>query len=281
MPEIAVDMPVSRTPDLSVSRTPRSVVERLTSVAKAEFTLLVRNKVTMFSAFVVPLLPFLAMIPMRINGKLDTKTATTFLSLTLAMILISAVFINLLPTFVARREELVLKRLRTGECSDLEILTGIALPVFLISAGLLLATSLATVVGLGQPLPVNALLLLVALVGGCLVFVSLSLLTTLITKNSEASQVTGMPIIMICTLGAGFSPLTFLPEWASQAMQYTPLAPSVELTRLGWRGLTGDGTTVDFAGSFAHAWQPSLILLAWILIGGLMARKYFRWDPRT
>ena len=262
------------------TRKPRSSVARVASLARAEFILLRRNKVALFTAFVFPLLPFLLMIPMRINGKLDTKISTMMMATAVAAILICVVFINLLPTFVARREELVLKRLRTGECSDLEIMTGIALPAFAISIVLLLTMTLTTVIALGQPMPVNALLLLVAVLGGCLVFAGLALATSVITRNSEAAQVTSLPILLISLIGAGLTG-DFLPDWADNLMQYTPLAPSVELSNIGWSGLTHAGTTVDFGASFSHAARPSLILLGWVVAGLWVARKRFRWEPRT
>lgn len=263
------------------ARTPRSASARLASLCKAEFVLLRRSKLVLFNAFVMPILPFLALIPIRMNSKLNTELTSLFIGFSMTLILIFVVFYNLLPTYVSRREELVLKRLRTGECSDVEILTGIALPAFSISSVLLLVMSVGAVVGLGQSMPVNALLLLIALLGGCLVFAGLSLVTTVFTKNSEAAQITSLPVVLICVFGAGFSPLDFMPEWVTTLLQYTPLAPSFELTQLGWGGLTKDGATVDFTGSFANAWQPTLTLLAWILIGGWVARTYFRWEPRT
>lgn len=46
----------------------------------------------------------------------------------IGMTLIIVVYSNLVSAYTARREALVLKRLRTGEVSDPEILAGIALP---------------------------------------------------------------------------------------------------------------------------------------------------------
>ena len=275
--------------NVSVSRTPRSTVARLASLARAEFMLAGRNKLVMFIAFLVPILPMMPMFSLHSAGKLDTKMSSLLIGGSMAAILLFVIFVNLVPTFVARREELVLKRLRTGECSDLEILTGIAIPAFSISAVLMLGISLVTVLGLKQAVPVNPLLLLIALAGGCLVFTALSLATSVFTKNSEAAQLTSLPVMLICMLGAGLAPLRSLPgntlaampEWVGMVVQYTPLAPSVELTQLGWSGLSAGGATVDFAGSFAHAWQPTLTLLVWTVIGAVVARKYFRWEPRV
>ena len=261
-------------------RTPRPARSRLASLVRAEVTLLRRNKLALFNAFVMPALPFLLLIPIRVNDNMDNETTSLFLGLVVALILMFVIYYNLLSTFVSRREELVLKRLRSGECSDTEIIGGISIPAMAIGLIVFVALSLLTVVALGQPLPVNALLLL-AVVGGSLVFAGLALVTTIITKNSEAAQLTSLPIVLICMFGAGFSPLSALPGWATTALRFTPLAPSYELTRLGWGGVTHDGRTVNLVDSFTQAALPAGILLGWIVIAGFIARQYFRWEPRT
>jgi ABC-2 type transport system permease protein len=50
-----------------------------------------------------------------------------------AFALLSAVYYNLVTALVARREQLVLKRLRTGESTDPEILAGTAAPAIAIA----------------------------------------------------------------------------------------------------------------------------------------------------
>ena len=67
------------------------------------------------------------------------------------------VYYNLLSQLVTRRDELVLKRLRTGESTDAEIVVSLALPgvvVALVTAALAVPVALA----LGQPAPRNPLL---------------------------------------------------------------------------------------------------------------------------
>ena len=262
-------------------RSPRPARSRLAALVRAEVILLRRNKLALFNAFVMPALPFLLLIPIRVNGNMDNETTSLFLGLVVALSLMFVIYYNLLSTFVSRREELVLKRLRSGECSDTEIIGGISIPAMAIGLIVFAFLGLLTVVALGQPLPVNALLLLLAVVGGSLVFTGLALVTTIITKNSEAAQLTSLPIVLICMFGAGFSPLSALPAWATTALRFTPLAPSYELTRLGWGGVTQNGRTVDLVDSFTQAALPAGILLGWIVIAGFTAREYFRWEPRT
>ena len=97
--------------------------------ARAELTLLVRNKAALTEALLLPLadpqhdhLPRTSTSP----GRADPRHAGPPGAIGLALIL--AVYINLVGVYVIRREELVLKRLRTGELPDPEILAGTALP---------------------------------------------------------------------------------------------------------------------------------------------------------
>ncbi|CAM5368949.1 Transport permease protein OS=Streptomyces tendae OX=1932 GN=GUR47_21955 PE=3 SV=1 [Streptomyces tendae] len=67
--------------------------------------------------------------------------------------LLFAVYSALVGVFVVRREELVLKRLRTGELRDVEILSGSALPAVLsgLVQSLLLAVGCAVLLDLSAP----------------------------------------------------------------------------------------------------------------------------------
>ena len=65
------------------------------------------------------------------------------------------VYYNVLSQFVTRRDELVLKRLRTGETSDAELLASIALPGAALALGRRCCWSVPVAVALGEPLPLN------------------------------------------------------------------------------------------------------------------------------
>lgn len=133
----------------------------------------------------------------------------------------------------------------------------------------------------GLPLPVNPLLVLLALVLGAAVFVALAAATTALTRSAEMAQLTTTPFLIIPLNFSGlFFPLSELPEGLDHLSRLLPLTPVVELLRLGLSGTTPDGSTVSFAGSFAPAVQPLLVLLGWVLVGGLATRRWFRWEPR-
>ena len=91
-----------------------------------------------------------------------------------AFALLLAVYCNLVAALVARREELVLKRLRTGESTDAEILAGTAAPAIAIAWAQIAVATAAAVAVFGMAPPANAVLMLVALILGTAVFALLA-----------------------------------------------------------------------------------------------------------
>jgi ABC-2 type transport system permease protein len=102
-------------------------VGRMTSLARAELTLLGRSRGTLVAALFVPLV-----VPISVRSAIEDmdleeaglNVGTVLLPAAVGVSLLFAVYGVLVGAFVARREELVLKRLRTGELRDGEILAG-------------------------------------------------------------------------------------------------------------------------------------------------------------
>lgn len=104
---------------------------RLNALGRAELTLLARNRTAVFVALLVPLAMVVAMkstLEQVDLGGTGLTVAGAALSGGIGMVLMQVVYMNLVAAYVARREDLVLKRLRTGEITDREILAGTALP---------------------------------------------------------------------------------------------------------------------------------------------------------
>lgn len=112
-------------------RTGTTTTGRMAALARAELTLLSRTKATLAAAVFVPLaLPFSLRSTV---GQMDLKgtglsAGSVVLPSSVGFSLLFAVYSSLVSVYAARREELVLKRLRTGEPRDAEILAGAALP---------------------------------------------------------------------------------------------------------------------------------------------------------
>lgn len=251
------------------------------SLARAETTLLVRNRTALFNSL---LLPVLLVAFIYQTGALDRPELNTGALLITTMAIAGLLFVtyyNLVTTYVARREELVLKRMRTGEISDLTILAGSAVPTVLVSILQLAVVSIAVPFLTELNPPVNLVLPVLGFVLGTTMFALLAAASTAITRNSETAQITTLPVVMVGTALSGvFFPLSVLPDTLATVARFLPASPVVELFNLGLSGAARDGSQVELAESFVHGLTPLAILVAWLVIAGALAMRFFRWEPR-
>jgi ABC-2 type transport system permease protein len=249
-------------------------VGRLRALGRAEFTLLLRNRSAVITALLIPLvLPFSVQQGMR-----EIDLAAHGLSLGVMMLsagvgfsMLFAVYATLVSTYVARREELVLKRLRTGEASDAEILGGTAAPVLAVSLvqSLLLGVACAVLLDIGAPRAPHLVVLGVAL--GALLCAALGAATAGLTRTVESSQVTSLPFLFVTALSSGMAfPTEVMPDRVAAVLDLLPLSPAIRLVRDGWLGAMTAG----------EALTALATCLAWIAVAVFAVRRWFRWEPR-
>ena len=255
-------------------------LRRIRALAAAETRLLLRNRTAVVNSVLSPLLLVAAV---HLVGPGGAQAAGPALVVTaVAVGLVFTAYYNLVTTFVARREELVLQRMRTGELTDAEVLLGTALPSLLVTLVQVVVVVVGTVVIGEWSAPVDVVLPVLATLAGGLLMVLLAAASTAFTRTAESAQITTMPFLVVATLLSGFLvPLTAFPEQLASVARFLPLTPVVELTQLGLSGRTWDGTEVgDLAGVWAHAPLPSAVLAGWLLVAGFVAPRVFRWAPR-
>ncbi|MFI9245837.1 ABC transporter permease [Streptomyces sp. NPDC053086] len=247
---------------------------RLHALGRAELALLGRNRGVLFTALVVPLaLPF-SLRPALDQLDLEQQgltVGTTLLTAAIGFSFLYAVYTSLVSAYVTRREELVLKRLRTGELSDTEILTGTALPALLLglAQALVLCAACAALLHIGAPRA--PYLLLPGLVAGLVVSAALGALTAAWTRTAESTQVTALPMVFVSMAGSGIAvPTEVMPERLASVCELLPLSPAIRLIRGGW---TGQLSAYEALGAFATA-------LAWTVLAVFAVRRWFRWEPR-
>ncbi|MFJ8539095.1 ABC transporter permease [Streptomyces sp. NPDC093591] len=247
---------------------------RMTALARAELTLLGRSRGTLVAALFVPLvLPFSVWSATK---DMDLEEAgltpgTVVLPAAVGFSLLFAVYGALVGVFTARREELVLKRLRTGELRDTEILAGSALPS--VATGLVQSLLLAVgcAVLLDLPAPPAPYLAVIALPLGLVLCAALAAVTSAFTRTTESAQVTTLPVMMVSMLGSGMAvPLEVLPDRVASVCELLPLTPVITLVRGGW---TGELSAYEALGAVLTA-------LAWTVLGVFAVRRWFRWEPR-
>ncbi|MCF3134278.1 ABC transporter permease [Streptomyces olivochromogenes] len=247
---------------------------RLRALARAELTLLGRNRGVVFVALVVPLsLPFTVRPAIdQLDLKKEGLTAgAVVMTAAIGFSFLFAVYTSLVNAYVARREELVLKRLRTGELSDAEILTGTALP----AVGLGLAQALLLCAGcavlLHAGVPKAPYLMLLGLVAGLVLSAALAALTASFTRTTESSQVTAVPVVFLSMMGSGIAiPAEVLPDRIASVCELLPLSPAIRLISAGWTGRL----------SAQEVLMTVAIALAWTVVAVFAVRRWFRWEPR-
>jgi ABC-2 type transport system permease protein len=257
---------------------------RLLSLGRTEAVLLLRNRTALFMALAMPVV-----LTVSLKGILGQQAAhmpdldlhAALVNGVVGLVLMFVVYYNLTTAYVARRGELVLKRLRTGEATDLEILVGTALPAVVLGLLECALIGVAGAVRLGLPAPVNPLLMLAGLVLGLGLLSTLAAATSAVTKSVETAGLTTMPLLIVAQLGSGLLvPLETMPHGLATACRALPTTPAFQLLRLGWFGSDGSQPPTGFLGT----WSPALPHLGlgalWLAASVWAARRWFRWEPR-
>ncbi|MEU9185463.1 ABC transporter permease [Streptomyces sp. NPDC048484] len=251
-----------------------TAIGRMASLARAELTLIARSRATFFAAVFVPLV-----LPISMRSTVDDMdlkgsgltVGSVILPSAVGFSLLFAVYSTLVSVFAARREELVLKRLRTGELRDAEILMGAALPSVLIGLVqcLVLTGVCAALMDVGTPQA--PLLAVVGLLMGLVMWPALAAVTAGFSKSVEGAQVAAMPLLLVSMMASGtVVPFEVMPDRLAAFCELLPLSPVITLVRGGW---TGNLSAYEALGAMATA-------LAWTVLAVFAVRKWFRWEPR-
>jgi|LIDZ01.1.fsa_nt_gi ABC-2 type transport system permease protein len=236
------------------------------SLIQSELRMLVRNRLVAVCAILIPL-GFGAFLIFSPPGGPADQAGGTIATLQILIMVAMGVYVTGTTTLAARRQTLMLKRLRSGAASDTTIIAGLVLPVVIVSVvqiAVILAILSAT-----SSAPENAPLLILAVLLTELMFVGFALATAGVTNSPEHAQVTTLPLFFL-VLGVAFWVMFTGTEelgWLKRALPGGGLA---ELIGVAWNG--GDLSNV-----------VSLIVpsVAWAALAAYFARTMFRWEPRS
>lgn len=251
-----------------------AVGRRLRALGRAELTLLLRNKAALFVALATPLLLTVLMRQtirgMNLSGT-GLSVGTVLLPGSIGYVLLFAVYANLLGVYVARREELVLKRLRTGEAADAEILAGAATPAVVIALAQCVLLLAGGAVLLDLPAPARPELVAAGLLLGVLMMVAMAAASAAFTRTTDASQITSFPLMAVSFVGSGVVvPPEVMPDRLAEVCSWLPVSPVMELVRGGWVGQLSGMESLRALG----------VAVVWTVIAVCAVRRWFRWEPR-
>lgn len=233
----------------------------VTTIAATELRLILRSKTVLFSATAMPLAFAVFVVAQR---EATASAGVAMLGMVMTFFALFSIYATVTTTAVTRRQDLYLKRLRSGESSDVSILAGIVAPPVLLCLVQTLVV-FAAMFAIGVKFPGQWWWGVVAFLGIIAVCTSVALATAAVTPNPSAAQLSSLPFAM-AVLG------TFVaaPVTENRWFDLTPGGAVVTLVRAAYE--------LDLYGSIPVA-VASLVLWTW---GGVdLTKRLFRWEART
>ncbi|MEV6008406.1 ABC transporter permease [Streptomyces sp. NPDC051976] len=248
-----------------------------------------RNRRSMTIGFALPVvLDLVVAAPLR-GREIGGLNAAGYTGVGFVGLAMATSFVHLLTAVVARREELILKRLRGTQVPPSAILAGqlgVGAAVLMLQA---LVLGGVAVLWFHAPPPAHPVLFLLALALGCLVFCALALALSGPTPGTEAAPMVALPVLLLCMFGAGvFTPVSSLPALLRAPARVLPLEQVVRCLRTAWFGRSFGGETwngaplprLDLLHTWAAAAPGLLTAAAWAAAALMLTRRSFRWEPR-
>jgi ABC-2 type transport system permease protein len=204
------------------------------------------------------------------------------LSGTIIIIGVFMVHHHLAIVYATRRQDLVLKRLRSATPSEATILIGTGSGAVIVYLAQALGLFLFGLFVLDQPLPTNPLVLVMGVLLGATVMAAFAALMSAITRSAEAAMLTTLPTmgLFLATPGVLVDFGTFPAQVEEMMWWASPLGPLPELLRVSWTGVAADGERLGFLGTLTDSLPGLLVLVAWIAVMAFVLKRLFRWEPR-
>lgn len=235
-------------------------------IARSELVQIVRNRSVLVSGLVLPLAASIYFIYAR--ETFEEQGGQGYISALLVFTIAAfSLYATAVTTLAGRRQSLFLKRLRSTAASDPAILSGLVLPVTVISA--VQVTAILVVFGAVSGRPADVALLTLAVVSTFVMMLALGLATAGVTSSPEQAQVTTLPLSLGVVAVASWVGLTGTDQLAL-LKRSLPGGAAAELVARAWNG----GSPL----------ADSLLLLvpsiAWVVASIALAIRMFRWEPR-
>lgn len=249
---------------------------RVLALATAEVKLLLRNRTAAISSLFLPV-AFGVFFAFTFDGGAAESPGVwpVVVALQLVLTFTMGVYITITQTVVSRRQSRVLKRMRTSSLTDTGVLVATTGPAVATAAVHLVLYAVINTV-LGAPFPADVVPLVLAILGGLALCVTAGFATTIVTPSPERAQITTLPLFFVMMGAAIAVPILPLDSWW-QALVLVPGAPLGLLTQLAFTG----GTWAPGLLGLPAALPGLVSLIVWPVVFAGLAKRNFRWDPRT
>ncbi|MGN9789383.1 ABC transporter permease [Nonomuraea sp. ZG12] len=236
------------------------------SIALSELVQIFRNRLVLVTSLIMPAVSSAFFIYQH-----EVFAALGSLGYIAAIVMFSAgafgLYTTAVTTLASRRQNLFLKRLRSTAASDTAILSGLLLPITVISLVQVAVIMTALAVVTGEP--DNVLLLAAAVVSMVIMMLGLGLATAGLTNSPEHAQVTTLPISLGTIAVASWVGIAGTEE-LTLLKRLLPGGSATELVLNAWNG----------GASLADSLILLVPTLGWVIVAVALASRIFRWEPR-
>ncbi|MET9552292.1 ABC transporter permease [Streptomyces sp. NPDC006645] len=236
------------------------------AIARSELIQIFRNRLVLITGLVVPVAVSATFVYQHELFE-DVAGLGYIAAIVMFTVMAFGLYTTAVTTLASRRQNLFLKRLRSTAAGDVDILTGLLLPVTVIA--LVQVVVILVVLGAVAAQPSQIPLLAAAILATLAMMVGLALATAGVTNSPEHAQVTTLPVSLSVIAVASWVGLTGTEDLAL-LKRLLPGGAATELVVNAWDG----GVPV----------ADSLILLiptlSWVVVAVGLASRLFRWEPR-
>lgn len=234
-----------------------------------ELKLLLRRKINAASVLGVPV----AMcVVAYTNNRPETAAGWgSMFAHAFMIVLLVSTFLVSTTVFTARRQSLVLKRMRTAEITDTGLIAGMITPLVAVTLAQMVVY-LGFCLAIGAPLPENPLLALGGILLGTATAVLAGAATASFSASVEVTQITAMPVL-VAALGGMIA--TFSDSALARTLGLLmPLNGPTTMLAKGWGGDTAGVQLPELP----LVLPAGMVLTAVVL--GLITFRWYRWEPR-
>jgi ABC-2 type transport system permease protein len=236
------------------------------AIARSELIQIFRNRLVLVTGLIIPVV-ISAYFVYQHEIFADMASLGYIAAIVVFTVMAFGLYATAVTTLASRRQNLFLKRLRSTAAGDVDILTGLVLPVTAIALAQVVV--ILVVFGVVATAPAQIPLLVVAVLATLAMMVALALATAGLTNSPEHAQVTTLPVSLLVIAVASWVGISGTEDLTA-VKRALPGGAATELIIDAWNG------GVPLSDSL-----PLLApTLAWVAVSIALATRMFRWEPR-